>query len=162
MVLLLSNSVCRKIISAFILVSLFQLILLPPDLSIPNWALIEWLWLALFVRVLKSFSDQILISLGSTLILLISLGHSPIQIHEWLQPSASDSTTHALKYSSHERVGLAECESQDLFLLTSALLGNRVNAGEIESGRYSVTLGFVKFPDSKVQRGLCKPKTPGS
>jgi hypothetical protein len=78
MVLLLTRGRARRVLIVFIVSSLIQLVLIPPDLSVPNWALIEWAWITLLIRYLRHLPKQILSPIVFTIILWLALGQPSV------------------------------------------------------------------------------------
>jgi hypothetical protein len=143
-VYILSPKNIRPYTAIFILSSCLQLILFSGGFAIPNWALIEWLWIILIVYGLNAISKKSIVMLSSFLIAIsfLFLVNPSVKISDWYQPQLDDSTTHKIDFNS---IGLVN-ESftcNQVRLLLQALNGERVNFDSNKSDRYSITKLFV-------------------
>jgi hypothetical protein len=156
-VLILATQYARVYVIIFILTSLFEILILDGGQSIPNWALIEWLWLLLLVYQLRilNFNSVKWVNTFFVLALAVNLYYSPIKINEWFQANQNDDTTHVILYDKITFTGADSCKLDDLTQLLNSLAGNRSYYDKSKSDRYSVTKIFINDLDSYETSNNC-------
>jgi hypothetical protein len=143
-VYILSPKNVRPYTAIFIFSSCLQLILFSGGFAIPNWALIEWLWIILIVFCLNAISKKSIVILSTFLIATIFLFfvNSSVKTSDWYLPQLDDSTTHKIDFNSIGLVNKSFTCNQ-VGLLLQALKGERVYFDSNKSDRYSITKLFV-------------------
>jgi hypothetical protein len=143
-VYILSPKNVRPYTAIFILSSCLQLILFSGGFAVPNWALIEWLWIILIVYGLNAISKKSIVILSTFLIAtsFLFLVNSSVKTSDWYLPQLDDSTTHKIDFNSIGLVNKSFTCNQ-VGLLLQALKGERVYFDSNKSDRYSITKLFV-------------------
>ena len=156
-VLILDTQYARVYVVIFILTSLFEILILDGGQSIPNWALIEWLWLLLLVYQLRilNFNSVKWVNTFFVLALTVNLCYSPIKINEWFQANQNDDTTHVILDDKITFTGADSCKLDDMTQLLNSLAGNRSYYDKSKSDRYSVTKIFINDLDSYETSNNC-------
>jgi len=156
-VLILATQYARVYVVIFILTSLFEILILDGGQSIPNWALIEWLWLLLLVYQLRilNFNSIKWVNTFFVLALAVNLYYSPIKINEWFQANQNDDTTHVILDDKITFTGADSCKLDDMSQLLNSLAGNRSYYDKSKSDRYSITKIFINDLDSYETSNNC-------
>jgi hypothetical protein len=135
-------------LAGFISVSLAQIMLLGPDVAIPNWHVTEWLCVSFVsLRLITSFGNIRYLTLTlSCLVLLVQFSDGP-NMGSLFRQDGRDSTTHEIQVDSLPVMNptlKAWCHTNDDEDAIMAIRGNRIFANSDRSGRYTVTRDFIR------------------
>ena len=138
----------RLPLAGFISVSMVQIMLLGPDVAIPNWYLTEWLSISFVSLRLITYLGgmRYLTLILSCLLLLVQFSGGP-NIGSLFRQDGRDSTTHEITVTFLPVVNpslKAWCHTNDNEDAIMAIRGNRIFANSDRSGRYTVTRDFIK------------------
>ena len=139
------------------MVSLIQILFLDAGQSIPNWALIEWLWLCLFIYWLNTnYISSAKFIVFFLLIASLSLSYlSSIGLSDLYQANQNNDTAHLITLNQVNFEGQDACDLDDMSGLLNALAGNRSYYKESKSDRYSITKIFINNLGIKDSKGIC-------
>jgi hypothetical protein len=156
-VLVLSPRHCRRVIAIFLIVSLAQILLLDGGQSIPNWALVEWLWLCLLIYWFNAnYISSKKIIVFFLLIASLSLSFfSSNELSDLYQANQNNDTAHLVSFDQVNFGGQNYCELDDLHGLLNSLAGNRSYYKKSKSDRYSITKIFIGNLESEEIKGIC-------
>jgi hypothetical protein len=147
-ILTLAPRQLRLPLAGFISVSIAQIMLLGPDVAIPNWHLTEWLCISLVsFRLINALGEMRYLTLALTcLVLVVQFAGGP-NLGSLFRQDGRDSTTHEIQVAFLPVVNplhKAWCHTNDDENAIMAIRGNRVFANSDRSGRYTVTRDFIR------------------
>jgi hypothetical protein len=147
-ILLLAPQKVRLPLFGFISVSMAQIMLLGPDVAIPNWHLTEWLCISFVsLRLITSLGEMRYLTLAlSCLVLVVQFSGGP-NMGSLFRQDGRDSTTHEIQVGFLPVVNpslKAWCHTHDDEDAIMAIRGNRIFANSERSGRYTVTRDFIR------------------
>jgi hypothetical protein len=157
-ILLLTPRNLFGVITAFTVSSLIQVWLLPPEIGIPNWSLIDWIWLFLLIFNFgkkTSWPKYFLLIMSLGLVITFSFG--PIlRLNYLFQPTGSDSTSHLILKSKLELLDKRACVYSNEDGLLQALSGERSFYSDLKSDQYSITKTFIGASGDSVSIGVTR------
>jgi len=148
--LFLSNHLFRVILPIFILASLLQVLLLPGEIGIPNWSLIEWVWLIAIAESLYKLKIGAKLWLKSLIsgLCILMICFPPVSPKRWFQPTGADSTSHKITHPETLLSVRQDCIFSNEDGLLNSLSGHRNYFSPKKSDRFSITKNFVNKNES--------------